>query len=193
MDDAEFETVLSAAQAGAPWACGRIYEGLKRPVLAYVALRGIRDADDVTSEVFLHVFRDLNGFVVGSEADFRAWVFTIARRRVQDAWRGRARRVPETALTSELDPSAGDVAEDALSRLGLVPYASALAGLTADQRDVVLLRVVGDQSLEQVAATLGRSVASVKALQHRALRALRRALEASPESFCLPPAILDPR
>lgn len=192
MNDAEFETVLCAAQAGAPWACGRIYEDLKRPVLAYVALRGVRDADDVTSEVFLHVFRNLGRFV-GSEADFRAWVFTIARRRLQDVWRGRARRVPETALTSDVDPSAGDVEEDALSRLGLAAYAAALAGLTAEQRDVVLLRVVGDQSLEQVAATLGRSVPSVKALQHRALRALRRALEASPESFYVPPTILDPR
>lgn len=182
MNDTDFETVLHAAQAGAPWACQRIYDDLRRPVLAYVALRRVRDADDVTSEVFLHVFRGLGGFV-GSQADFRAWVFAIARRRVHDAWRAVARRVAEAELTPGLDVQAGDVEEDALTRLGLAAYASVLDELTADQRDVVLLRVLGDQSLEQVAATLGRSVASVKALQHRALHALRRAIEASPESF----------
>ena len=55
--------------------------------------------------------------------------------------------------------------------------------LTDDQRDVILLRVVADQSLEVVAATLGKSVGAIKAMQGRALRTLAREMqEISPEA-----------
>jgi RNA polymerase sigma-70 factor, ECF subfamily len=49
--------------------------------------------------------------------------------------------------------------------------------LSEDQREVVLLRIVGDLSLEQTATALGKRVGAVKALQHRALAALRRILD----------------
>jgi RNA polymerase sigma-70 factor (ECF subfamily) len=54
-------------------------------------------------------------------------------------------------------------------------------GLPADQRAVLLLRVLADLTVEQVAQVLGRSVASVKALQRRGLRTLRQRLENSAE------------
>ncbi|NNC78685.1 MAG: sigma-70 family RNA polymerase sigma factor, partial [Acidimicrobiales bacterium] len=56
----------------------------------------------------------------------------------------------------------------------LVSY---LDHLTAEQRDVILLRVVADQSIEVVAATLGKSIAAVKSIQYRATRQLRDVLE----------------
>ena len=51
------------------------------------------------------------------------------------------------------------------------------AGLPDDQRSVLLLRVLADLTVEQVAAVMGRSVGSVKALQRRGLRTLRDRLE----------------
>jgi RNA polymerase sigma-70 factor (ECF subfamily) len=51
-----------------------------------------------------------------------------------------------------------------------------LRGLSADQRDVLMLRVVADRSVSETAAILGKSHEAVKALQHRGLAALRRAL-----------------
>jgi DNA-directed RNA polymerase specialized sigma24 family protein len=51
------------------------------------------------------------------------------------------------------------------------------AGLPADQRSVLLLRVLADLTVEQVAAVMDRSVGSVKALQRRGLRRLRAELE----------------
>lgn len=192
MTDAEFADLLAAARAGAPWACVRLYEELKRPVLAYVSLRGVADPDDVTSEVFLNVFRGLDRFD-GDLTGFRAWVFTIARRRVRDSWRTRARRVDEAALPDHVEPVGGDVEAEALARLGLGHYAPALAALTPEQREVIVLRIVADLPVEQVAATMGRSVPAVKALQHRALNALRRLLPTPPASSSPAAAIPDPR
>ena len=59
---------------------------------------------------------------------------------------------------------------------------AALAALSLDQREVVVLRFVGDLSLEAVARITGRTVGAVKALQHRALESLEHAISAhSPE------------
>ena len=51
-----------------------------------------------------------------------------------------------------------------------------LAVLSPDQREVVLLRIVADLSVEEVARLLDKREGAVKALQHRALAALRRHL-----------------
>jgi RNA polymerase sigma factor (sigma-70 family) len=179
MSERPFVEVLTAARAGQPWACARLYEGLKRPVVAYLRLQRAADPDDVASEVFLQVFRDLGNFE-GDEAAFRAWVFTIARRRLMDAWRAASRRPALTAWSPGLDPVGGDVEEDVFRNLGDERIAVMLAGLTPEQRDVVLLRIVADLPLEQVARTMGRSVNATKALQRRAVRALRRSSSEPP-------------
>lgn len=183
-----FERTLAAARAGEAWACARIYEDLKRPVVAYVRLRGAADPDDVTSEVFLSVFRDLDRFA-GDEDDFRAWVFTIAHRRVLDTWRKRYRRPVTEPLPAQWEPTGGDAEEDALAALGDREVEAVLARLTPEQRDVVLLHVVADLPLAEVAAVMGRSVGAVKSLQHRALGALRRSLADAPVTDAPPAAI----
>jgi RNA polymerase sigma-70 factor (ECF subfamily) len=53
--------------------------------------------------------------------------------------------------------------------------------LSQDQREVVLLRIVADQSVEEVAGMLGKSEGAIKALQHRALAALRRHFDRTEE------------
>jgi RNA polymerase sigma-70 factor (ECF subfamily) len=69
------------------------------------------------------------------------------------------------------------VEDDVLTRLGTETVHRMCAGLPADQRSVLLLRVLADLTVEQVAAVMDRSVGSVKALQRRGLRRLRAELE----------------
>lgn len=188
MDPALLDRALAAAKAGEAWGCARLYEELKRPVTAYVRMRGAADPDDVTSETFLGVFRDLHAFE-GDADQFRAWVFTIAHRRVLDDHRRRSRRPVLTCAPRDLDPAGGDVEAEALAALGAERAAELLAVLTPDQREVVLLRIVADLSLEHVAEVTGRTVNAVKALQHRALNALRRAMTEQPVTRRDPAAI----
>ena len=123
----------------------------------------------MTSDVFVAVLTGLPRFR-GDEAQFRRWVFTIAYRRVADVWRTMSR--PDPALRA---PAVAPAAEDlALERLGGSRVAELLNLLTAEQRQVIALRVVADLSLEDVAGLLGKPVGAVKALQHRALATLRR-------------------
>ncbi len=172
-----FDDVLVAAQAGAAWAFEVLYRDLSPAVTGYLRLHGALDPDDLASETFLAVFRGLAGFS-GDEDGLRSWVFTIAHRRLVDDWRRRSRRPQLADDADDLlpDTPGGDVEDDVLTRLGTETVHRMCAGLPADQRSVLLLRVLADLTVEQVAATLGKTPGAVKALQRRGLAALRSVL-----------------
>jgi RNA polymerase sigma-70 factor (ECF subfamily) len=177
-----FDQVLAAAQAGAPWAFEQLYRDLAPSVTAYLRLHGAAEPDDLASETFIGVFTGLSGFA-GDEDGLRGWVFTIAHRRLLDDWRRRSRR-PQLAddpgdLTMHVG---GDVEDDVLVRVGAKDVERLCGTLPADQRSVLLLRILADLTVEQVAQVMDRSVASVKALQRRGLRTLRDRLEATTEA-----------
>jgi RNA polymerase sigma factor (sigma-70 family) len=176
-----FGSVLEAAGDGAPWALEAIYRDLAPAVLGY--LRGQRavEPEDLTSEAFVGVVRGLRGFR-GDERGFRSWVFSIAHRRLIDERRRLARRreeaVDPSALAGPLAGSAvGNAEDEALAHLGDWWAVRTLDVLTDDQRSVLLLRVLADFSVEEVARLLGKRPGAVKTLQRRALASLARYLE----------------
>jgi RNA polymerase sigma-70 factor (ECF subfamily) len=176
-----FDDVLVAAQAGAAWAFEVLYRDLSPAVTGYLRMHGAAEPDDLASETFIGVFTGLPGFS-GDEDALRGWVFTIAHRRLIDDWRRRSRR-PQVSddpgnLTGLLG---GNVEDDALAGIGTDSVHRLCAALPDDQRAVLLLRILGDLTIEQVAATIGRSVGATKALQRRGLRTLRTRLEKSSE------------
>jgi RNA polymerase sigma factor (sigma-70 family) len=172
-----YPQVLAAAQAGAAWAFEVLYRELAPSVTGYLRLHGALEPDDLASETFIGVFTTLPSFE-GDEEALRAWVFTIAHRRLVDDWRRRSRR-PQTSNGEEvLDRHAGgDVEEEALTALGSAAVQQMCADLPADQRTVLLLRILADLTVEQVAAVMERSESAVKGLQRRALATLRSELQ----------------
>lgn len=171
-----FPAVLLAAQAGAQWACTNLWVDYAPTVAAFLRARGSLEPDDLTSEVFLTVFDRLEGFR-GDEAAFRAFVFTIAYRRLTDELRRRSRRGTHEEWDDDADPRRSPSAEDeAISSLGDAATQALLDDLAPDQRNVMLLRIVADLTVEQVAEVLGKRPGAVKALQRRALESLRRKL-----------------
>ncbi|WP_158564086.1 RNA polymerase sigma factor [Jiangella anatolica] len=174
---AEFDGILAAARAGAPWAFERLYADLAPVVGGYARLQGSQEPEDITSEVFLGVFAGLSSFT-GSEQQFRSWIFTIAYRRVTDERRRRSRRpVTMDADLEIVELLGGDAEQDALDLLGERRVHELCAGLSDDQREVILLRVIGDLAVEDVAHIVGKTAGAVKALQRRGLNALRRQLD----------------
>jgi len=174
-----FEQVLAAARAGVEPAWRELYDELSPAVLGYLRARGAREPEDLTGEVFLQVVRDLGRFE-GDWRGFRAWVMAIAHHRLLDEGRRRARRpvepVPEPPEPPNPEPAA-DVAAEAEARLGLGRATELISELSADQRTVLLLRVVADLTIDEVARVIGKRPGAVKQLQRRGLRALEKRLE----------------
>ena len=148
------------------------YRELAPAVLGYLRSQRVADPEDVLGEVFLHVARDIGRFS-GDDAALRRWVFSIAHNRSMDAHRKakRNRSTLEAELTEEriaaADAPSGPLDPELLA---------ALATLSDEQREVVVLRFVADLPLEAVAKITKRSPGAVKAMQHRAMDNLRKAV-----------------
>lgn len=173
-----FTGVVSAAVVGAPWALERLWRELAPAVAGYLRVQGAAEPDDLTSDVFMNVFSHLGSFE-GGEDKFRSWVFTIAHHRLVDDRRRRAHRpllvdLPDGVVAQV---AGGDVEADAMRRQSDERVRRLCSALPPDQRDVLLLRMMADLSLEQTAEALSKSTGAVKALQHRALAGLRRHLD----------------
>jgi len=173
-----FGETLSAARAGGDWAWTAIYSRFAPAALGYLRAQAAPDPDDLLAEVFLQVVRDLEGFR-GDERDFRAWLFTIAHHRLLDDRRRRGRRpaYPAPAEAIVAAGPVGDSEEEALERLEAERVRRIIGRLAPDQRNVLLLRVLGDMTVEEVARTLGKRAGAVKALQRRGLAAIKKEIE----------------
>src|SRR3954449_13017058 len=179
MSPERFTTLLEAAREGSEAAWQDLYNSLAPVVLGYLRANSAPDPEDVLSEVFLQVARDIATFD-GEEKGFRSWVFTIAHHRLIDARRHSARRPVDLAAEPPEPPDrADDAAEEALARIGAEEVHRVLGAISDEQRAVLLLRVLADMSIDDVAKAVGKRPGAVKALQRRGLAAVKRNLSRS--------------
>ena len=174
-----FVAALEAARTGAPWAFEAIYRDLAPAVLGYLRGQRAKEPEDLASEVFVGIVRGVDRFE-GDERAFRTWVFTIAHRRLVDERRRLLRSLEEPTDPAEMTRLASGVlvagVEEQVGMLG-GGVEQAMNALSDDQRAVLLLRILADQSVVEVASILGKSQGAVKTLQRRGLRSLVRELE----------------
>jgi RNA polymerase sigma factor (sigma-70 family) len=146
--DGQFDAVLEGVRLGEPWAFDRIFRRLAPVVTVYLGAQGSEEPDDLTSEVFLGVLRNIGSFR-GDEAGFRAWVFTIAHRRLTDERRRISRHPVIEPLVAAADRLAPDDVEDTVARsLGTERVRALCELLGRDQRNVLLLRLVAALTVE---------------------------------------------
>jgi RNA polymerase sigma-70 factor, ECF subfamily len=176
-DDA-FPALLASARAGGQAALDQIFRTYHPRLLRYLrAQQQPTVADDLAAETWLAVAGGLARFR-GDEAGFRAWLFTIARRRLVEHHRRELRRRTEPLPPDRLDRPVergwgGDPATITLDHLGAQQAVALLvADLTPDQAEAVLLRVIGGLDVAEVAGIMGRSPGNVRVLCHRALTRL---------------------
>ncbi len=176
---------IRGAQAGRPDQVTKLYEHYHAGIFRYLYYRvGDRQtAEDLTSDVFLRMIRNLSGYALqDSSAPFQAWLFQIAHNLVTDYYR-RSNIHPQVALAEHLaatdpEPDAGVDRHMTNEHLRL-----ALSRLKEDQRDVVVLRFVVGMPIVEVARTLHKSEDAVKGLQRRGLSALRDCLSELEASY----------
>jgi RNA polymerase sigma-70 factor, ECF subfamily len=175
--DEAFAALLSAARAGGQWAYERLYRSLAPAVAGYLRVQGAAEPEDLTSEVFERAFSALGTFS-GDEARFRSWVFTIAHNRLTDQRRRAGRRPVQVHDELPERAAPGEDVEDAVGRRLATERVRRLCDrLAPDQRDVLLMRMLGALTVDEVAEALAKSPGAVKALQRRGLAAVRRQLE----------------
>jgi RNA polymerase sigma-70 factor (ECF subfamily) len=144
--------------------------------LAYRLSGNRADAEDLTQETFVRVFRSLSDFTPGT---FEGWLHRITTNLFLDMVRRRARirfdALPEDAAERLASVAAGP--EQRYDEMHLDPdIQDALDALPADFRAAVVLCDLEELSYEEIAATLGVKVGTVRSRIHRGRVLLRNAL-----------------
>jgi RNA polymerase sigma-70 factor, ECF subfamily len=156
------------------------YETFADPLYRYLLSRcgDPTLAEELVEDTFLELVGQAPT-LTGGGGGVRAWLFRAGRNNLIDARRKTLRRgdvaYDERRATEVPSPERGPE-ELALASVTASRVHAALALLSADQREVLLLRFAGDLTGPEVAAVLGKTVGAVKALQHRGLAALGRIL-----------------
>ncbi len=177
MSDDEAKLIQQAKQ-GDPAAFAEIYEQCQPAIYRYIFYQVEGDAtiaEDLTSEVFVRLVDKIDRFTYRGRP-LLAWLYTIARNLVTDH-RRRVKKSLPLELKKQLVADTIDVEVTVEDKLTHRQVIAAIPHLTEPQRQVILLRFIEGLDNASTASILGKSVNAVKALQHRALAALRRILE----------------
>lgn len=172
-----FGSVLDAARVGSAWAWASIYREIAGPVTGFFRSRGVADPEDAAGDVFFELSRQLERFSEDEES-FLTLVFAIAYRRLLIDGKHPTRNARSALADTVLDrlQSDIDIVIDDRGPQVTPTVKAALETLRPEQRDVLCLRVVAGLSVEQTAAVIGKSIASVKAAQRKGLARVRGAM-----------------
>lgn len=161
-----------------------LFRAVQPGLLRYLRVLVGDDAEDVASEAWLQIARDLATFR-GDLDGFRGWAATIARNRALDHLRHERRRPASTGQDEQLAevPAREDTAESAVDSIGTDAALALIATLPRDQAEAVLLRAVVGLDAPAAARVLGKRAGAVRTAAHRGLRKLADLLAAdSPEA-----------
>lgn len=178
MNPDSLDEALDEARKGEEWGVVALFRAFNPGLVGYLRHHVRGDEEDVASEVWASAATLLSDFD-GDARAFRSLLFTLARRRTVDHYRRNGRQPAVVDLGRAHDPADGTDLETAVvADMSAQQAIEALVkGLPKTQAEVVLLRVVGDFSVDEVAAVLERSPGSVRVLQHRALQRLAKKFE----------------
>lgn len=180
---ADLPAVVRAARGGNEEAFRVLYREVQPGLLRY--LRGLvgEDAEDLASETWLQIARDIRSFR-DEGAGFRGWAVTIARHRALDHLRRNQRR-PPPALSADVLvdlPDGHDTAEQAIRMAATNATIALIATLPRDQAEAVLLRVVVGLDAQAAARVMGKRPGAVRTAAWRGLRRLAAQLEQAGET-----------
>lgn len=177
----DLSTALRDAVRGDEESFRVLYRALTPELTRYARVVVGDDAEDVVSETWLQLARDLPRFR-GDAARFRTFALVVARNRARDLLRRKGARVKEVAVPAEQfpEPRSGggvDAAEEVLEALSTERAIAFIATLPPAQAEAVMLRIVLGMDTADTSAVLGRRQGAVRMAVSRGLRQLARTLE----------------
>jgi RNA polymerase sigma-70 factor (ECF subfamily) len=164
---------LTSAQHGDQTAFKVLYDDLNPRILHYLHTLVRTDAEDIASETWLHIGRDLAGFH-GSWHKWRSWAITIARNRALDHLRRQQRRRHTHIPIEELDerPSRHNTENEALARLSWQTTLHLITSLPHSEAQAVVLRSLIGLTATEAGHILGKEPGAIRTAAQRGLRKL---------------------
>lgn len=172
------EKLIHEAIKGESSSFGILYDRYQPQIYRFIYLKVSHreEAEDLTHQVFLQAWKKMESYTFQG-FPFSSWLYRIARNQVIDHYRTRKAHLDIEEMseikmtefvTSEIDKN-----------LDMNQVKSAIAKLTPEHQDIIILRFVEDMSPGEIAVITGKSPVAIRLLQHRALKNLKKILHAN--------------
>jgi RNA polymerase sigma-70 factor (ECF subfamily) len=170
------QSLIRRAQQRDQVALTQLYEENFDRIYRYIVFKiGDRtEAEDMTQQVFLNAIQSISSYNCKG-MPFSSWLYRIAHNQVVDHLRRKSRRIT-VPLDESISANEDDPKHVAEQKIEIEEVVAAVKGLTRAQQEVISLRFAGQLSVMEVAKAMGKSEGAVKAMQHGAIAALRKAL-----------------
>lgn len=171
--------LIEQAKAGNADAFAKLYDAYADEIYRFIFFRvsNQQTAEDLTSQLFLKAWDNLDRYQTRRDASFRAWLMQIARNLVIDYYRTFKESASlEQIMTAEPDPTM-NVVKEVERRLQGEWLQTKLQQLTGEQKEVVTLKFIHGLSTKEIAALMNKKEGAIRALQMRGLQALANILE----------------
>jgi RNA polymerase sigma-70 factor (ECF subfamily) len=170
------ESLIRRAQQRDQVALTQLYEENFDKIYRYIVLKiGDRtEAEDMTQQVFLNAIQSISSYK-WQGMPFSSWLYRIAHNQIVDHLRKKSKRIT-VPLDESMPAHTDDPRHWAEQKIEIEEIIVATRGLTPAQQEVISLRFGGELSVAEVARAMDKSEGAVKALQHSAIVALRKAL-----------------
>ena len=174
-DGSALDALVDRARQGDAEAFGSLYDRFQPEILRYLAHRiGDPDtAEDLAQQVFLKAWQAVPRYE-SRGVPFKAWLYRMAHNQMVDYFRTRR---PTTDLEGVDPPQESEAEGIVIAAETSAVLDAALARLSEDHRQVLVLRFLMEKSAREIGEIMGRKEVTVRGLQMRALQALRREIE----------------
>ena len=175
-----FEILVVRAQAGDKEAFGQLYSGYFTPIYRFLYWRTKHKetAEDLTQTVFLKAYEAMSAYK-STGAPFLSWLYTIARNLYLDHSKKKKSILPDDPeifwdAMAQTGPATDKMSHEREDREAL---AGALAELTDEQQEIVILRFIEERSYEEIAEITDKSKEALRALNYRAMKTMKSRLK----------------
>lgn len=178
-DGPEQDALLERARQADPAALTALYDQYVDKIYSYVYHRvgSAELAEDITGQVFM---RMLEAIKAGRpwQISFSGWLYRIAHNLVIDHYRRRSRAsFVDIDEAAPLQAREGDPFQSVETQSDKARLRAALTLLTEEQAQVITLRFLEELSITETAEIMGKTEGAIKALQYRAVMALKRVIQ----------------
>lgn len=170
-------TIVARAREGEAQAFGVLYDHYQPQIYRFIFLKVSRreEAEDLTHQVFLSAWKNVRGYE-NLGHPFSSWLYQIARNQVIDHYRVRKPEVDLEAIEAQQLATHENHEATLDGRLEIEKVRHAMKELSQEYQDVIIMRFVEELSVRETAEALGKSEGSVKVMQHRAIKELKKIL-----------------
>jgi RNA polymerase sigma-70 factor (ECF subfamily) len=175
--------VVKRAKSGDSEAFGYLYNEFYTPIYRYIHFRtnswSEETAEDITQEVFLKAYNSFKNYTYSGKSPL-AYFYTIARNILID--KGRKKRVKierldlKDELIEEIPDTLENILEQNIRKENEEDLHKKISQLSEDQQDVIILKFIDGLSNAEISKVLNKSEVSVRQLQSKGLKSLRKIL-----------------